>query len=177
MPRFLVLANSGRTVRLLYTRILAARPTRRVVFAGGLAASLTLLPACGALRLGEAADPIVTGSINPMSTGTIKPQLVALTVPAGDAPDGISGGDWAQAKLALDQALASPDKAASIPWDNPRTGARGTATPIGGTGSDGCREFRIGLVDTSGEHWVQGSACKDGKGAVTLNQVRVLGRA
>lgn len=169
MPRFQVLANSGRTLRLLYTRIRAGGPTRRMVVAGGLAASLAALPACGSLRLGEAADPIVTGSI--------KPQPVALTVPVGDAPEGIASGDWAQAKLALDQALASPDKAASIPWDNPRTGARGTATPLGTTGGDGCRDFRIGLVDTTGEHWVQGSACKDGKGAVTLNQVRLLGRA
>ncbi|MEP9378897.1 RT0821/Lpp0805 family surface protein [Aquabacter sp. CN5-332] len=126
------------------------------------------LPGCGALRLGEA-DPMVTGSI--------KVQPVSLPVPAGDAPSGIATSDWAQAKLALDQALISRDKAASIPWDNPKTGARGTATPIGASDADGCRDFRIGVVDGTGEHWVQGSACRDTKGAVSLSQVRVLGRA
>lgn len=127
------------------------------------------LAGCGAMRLGEPADPMVTGSI--------KVQPASLPLPSGEAPTGIAAGDWAQAKLALDQALASPDKAASIPWDNPKTGARGTATPIGAAGADGCREFRIGVVGTAGEQWVQGAACKDGKGAVSLSQVRVLGRA
>lgn len=140
-----------------------------MVVAGSLLAGLAFLPACGTMRLGEPADPIVTGSI--------KPQPVALRVAVGDAPEGISAGDWMQAKLALEQALASPDKAASIPWGNPGTGARGTATPIGATGADGCRDFRIGLVNTAGEQWVQGSACKDSRGAVNLSQVRLLGRA
>ncbi|MEW6255536.1 MAG: RT0821/Lpp0805 family surface protein [Pseudomonadota bacterium] len=110
-------------------------------------------------------------------TGSVKIQQAALTVPEGEAPSGIVASDWAQAKIALDQALASPDKAASIPWDNPKTGARGTATPIGSAGADGCREFRIGVVGAAGEQWVQGSACKDAKGGVSLSQVRVLGRA
>ncbi|WP_164738468.1 RT0821/Lpp0805 family surface protein [Aquabacter cavernae] len=132
-------------------------------------AAIWALAGCGALRLGEPADPMITGSI--------KVQPASLPVPSGEAPSGIAAGDWAQAKLALDQALASPDKAASIPWDNPKTGARGTATPIGTAGADGCREFRIGVVGTGGEQWVQGAACKDGKGAVMLSQVRVLGRA
>ncbi len=121
------------------------------------------------MRLMEPADPMVTGSV--------KVQQAALSMPEGDAPSGIAPGDWAQAKLALDHALASPDKAASIPWDNPKTGARGTATPIGAAGADGCREFRIGVVGATGEQWVQGAACKDAKGAVSLSQVRVLGRA
>ncbi|OYX88331.1 MAG: hypothetical protein B7Y84_08895 [Azorhizobium sp. 32-67-21] len=92
-----------------------------MVVAGGLLAGLAVLPACGTMRLGETADPIVTGSI--------KPQPVALRVAVGDAPEGISAGDWMQAKLALEQALASPDKAASIPWDNPGTGAAAPRRP------------------------------------------------
>ena len=165
----LVPEHPGLTARLLYRRIRAYRTARRMVVAGALLSGLAVLPACGSMRIGETADPIVTGSI--------KPQPVALQVTGGDAPDGVSPGDWTQAKLALEQALASPDKAASIPWDNPGTGARGTATPIGAAGADGCRDFRIGLVNTAGEQWVQGSACKDSRGMVNLTQVRLLGRA
>ncbi len=135
----------------------------------GLLLCMLLLPGCGAMQFGETADPIVTGSI--------KVQPVSLPVPAGDAPPGIATGDWAQAKMALEQALSSRDAAPSIPWDNAKTGARGTATPLGTAAADGCRDFRIGVVDTRGEHWVQGSACRDAKGAVSLSQVRVLGRA
>lgn len=122
---------------------------------------------CGILRFAEPADPIVTGSL--------KAQPAVYS--ADDAPAGIAGGDWALAKSALQQAIASSDTGASIPWDNPKTGARGTATPIGAATADGCRDFRIGVVDATGEQWVQGAACRDAKGTVSLSQVRVLGRA
>lgn len=169
MRRHLVLAFPSRAARLLYKAVRGTRPAGRALTAGGLLLCLAALPGCGALRLDDGSDPIVTGSV--------KVQPVSLPVPEGSAPSGIVASDWAQAKLALEQALSSRDKAPSIPWDNPKTGARGTATPIGTTDAAGCREFRIGLVDGTGEHWVQGAACRDAKGALALSQVRVLGRA
>lgn len=165
----MVISYPGRSARPLYKGVVPFRPAVRIGRGAGLLLCLWALQGCGALRLAEPADPMVTGSV--------KVQHAALTVPEGEAPTGIAPGDWAQAKLALDMALASPDKAASIPWDNPKTGSRGTATPIGTAATDGCREFRIGVVGASGEQWVQGAACKDGKGALSLSQVRVLGRA
>lgn len=110
-------------------------------------------------------------------TGSIRPRPVALPVPDGAAPKGIAAGDWAQAKLALEQALDSHQKDVSIPWENRETGARGTATPIGTARAGGCRDFTISLVDGKTEdRWIQGEACRARSGTV-VSQVRVLGRA
>ena len=140
---------------------------RRASF-GSVAAFSLALAACGTVQLPEV-DPIVTGSL--------KAQPASLPMPQGPAPDGIAPSDWAQAKIALDQALSVRELGASIPWDNPLTGARGTSTPLGALKDNGCRDFRIGIVDTKGEQWVQGEACERSRGAIDLAQVRVLGRA
>lgn len=109
-------------------------------------------------------------------TGSIRPQPVSLPISQGEVPAGIAVGDWIQARVALDQALAAKEKGASIPWDNKATGARGTATPLGAVKENKCRDFRIGVVDAKGEHWIQGEACSDANGT-TLSQVRLLGQA
>ncbi|MEP9355236.1 RT0821/Lpp0805 family surface protein [Xanthobacter sp. KR7-65] len=110
-------------------------------------------------------------------TGSIRPTPAALRVPEGAPPKGVLARDWDAAKLALDQALASREKDVSIPWDNPETGARGTATPVGPARAGGCRDFMISLVDAKAtDRWIQGEACRAGTGT-TLSQVRVLGRA
>lgn len=109
-------------------------------------------------------------------TGSIRATPASLPVPEGPAPKGITAGDWTQAKIALDQALAARGGDVSVPWDNPETGARGTATPVGPTQA-GCRAFMISLVDgKSADRWVQGEACKGRTGTV-LSQVRLLGSA
>ncbi|WP_198019017.1 RT0821/Lpp0805 family surface protein [Azorhizobium doebereinerae] len=132
---------------------------------------LTLaLSGCGTLGLRDD-DLLVTGSIKPL------PVSLAVAAPEGAPPAGIAAGDWTQAKLALDTALSAKEEAPSIPWENKATGAHGTATPLGAPKDNKCRDFRIGVVDKGGEHWVQGEACRDGKGLVTLGQVRLLGQA
>ncbi|QRG08514.1 hypothetical protein EZH22_09620 [Xanthobacter dioxanivorans] len=109
-------------------------------------------------------------------TGSVRPTPAAYHVPEGAAPSGVSAGDWAQAKIALDQALAARSKDASIPWENRDSGARGTATPIGTARGSGCRDFMISLVDgKAADRWIQGEACK-GRSGTVLSQVRVLGR-
>ncbi|BAF87196.1 hypothetical protein AZC_1198 [Azorhizobium caulinodans ORS 571] len=122
---------------------------------------------CGALIRDD--DALVTGSI--------KPQPVSLAVPQGAPPAGIAVSDWMQAKLALEGALAAKEEGASMPWENKATGAHGTATPVGALKDNKCRDFRIGIVDHRGEHWVQGEACRDTRGITLLNQVRILGQA
>lgn len=152
----------------LYRAIGGRRTAVRPLVAVGLLGATLALSGCGSLLGMSDDDQLVTGSL--------KPQPVALSIPVGEAPQGIASTDWAQAKVALDQALKSREAGASMPWQNTVTGARGTSTPLGTVKDNGCRDFRIGVVDTSGEHWVQGEACRDGKGT-TLSQVRVLGRA
>lgn len=145
-------------------------PWREVLRRGLGAALLLATVACaGCSALPQADDDLVTGSI--------KPRQASLKLPDGDAPKGIAVADWAAAKLALDQALASGEKDISVPWENADTGARGTATPIGATRSGGCRDFMIAVVDgKTDDRWVHGEACR-ARGETVLSQVRVLGRA
>lgn len=136
--------------------------------AGLVVAAAALLAGCASVGAIED-EPVITGSI--------RATPASLKVPDGDAPKGIAVSDWTQAKLALDQALAARSQDVSVPWDNPETGARGTATPVGPARAGGCRDFMISLVDgKSADRWVQGEACK-ARGATVLSQVRVLGRA
>ena len=81
--------------------------------------------------------------------------------------------DLAYAKAAASEVLRRGEKDASLDWENPRTGARGTVTPIASAyNQDGqtCRDFLASYVSDRVQSWMQGEACQD-KGAW---QVRTL---
>jgi hypothetical protein len=81
--------------------------------------------------------------------------------------------DLAYAKAAASEVLRRGEKDASLDWENPATGARGTVTPIATAYTqDGqtCRDFLASYVRESVQSWMQGEACRD-KGAW---QVRTL---
>lgn len=49
-------------------------------------------------------------------------------------------------------------------WENPRSGARGTITPIAAVYRDNgtaCRDFLVSYVHDKTEAWMQGEACHD----------------
>ena len=76
-------------------------------------------------------------------------------------------GDLAYARAAASDVLNRGDKDASAPWENPRTGARGTVTPIASAYTqDGqtCRDFLASYVSGRSQAWMQGEACKQNKG-------------
>jgi hypothetical protein len=53
------------------------------------------------------------------------------------------------------------------PWENPRTGARGTIAPIAAVYRDNgveCRDFLVSYVHDKAEAWMQGEACHTGAG-------------
>ncbi len=92
----------------------------------------------------------VTGSINPPPGAKSASKL---------PPDD----DLAYAKAAVSKLLAYGSKYASLPWENPSTGARGTITPITSAYSAGgqtCRDFLASYVKGTSEAWLQGEACK-----------------
>jgi hypothetical protein len=96
-------------------------------------------------------------------TGSISPPPGAKQV--GDLPPDT---DLAFARAAVSELLSSANKDASMPWENPRSGARGTVTPIASAYSqDGqtCRDFLASYVSGSSQAWLQGEACKHEKGA------------
>ncbi len=82
--------------------------------------------------------------------------------------------DLAYAKAAASEVLKRGDRDASQDWENPRTGARGTVTPMSTAHvQDGqtCRDFLASYVNKTEQAWLQGEACKEAQGEW---QVRAL---
>lgn len=97
-------------------------------------------------------EPETTGSI------TQSPRAEASVIPDSDL-------SYAQA--AAIEVVTKDDKNISQSWENPRTGARGTVTPLARTSSaDGmvCRDFLASYVTGTAEAWWEGQACKLGEG-------------
>ncbi|HEY4982950.1 MAG TPA: RT0821/Lpp0805 family surface protein [Pseudolabrys sp.] len=97
-------------------------------------------------------------------------QTASITPPPGTKqvsnlpPDA----DLAFARVAVSEVLSRRAKDASVPWENPRSGARGTVTAIASAYTqDGqtCRDFLASYVNGSSQAWLQGEACKQRKGA------------
>jgi hypothetical protein len=71
--------------------------------------------------------------------------------------------DLAVARAAVSEFLGRGGSDSSMPWENPRTGARGTITPIASAyNQDGatCRDFLASYVRDGNEAWMQGEACR-----------------
>jgi surface antigen len=87
--------------------------------------------------------------------------------------------DLTLAKAAATEVLATGKKDASRPWENPRTGARGTVTPIATAyNQDGftCRDFLASHVHGVKETWYQGGACRVHGGRWQVRDIRPLQR-
>jgi len=87
--------------------------------------------------------------------------------------------DLAYAKAAASEVLRRGEKDASLDWENPSTGARGTVTPIASSYSqDGqtCRDFLASYVSERVQSWMQGEACQD-KGAWEVRTLKPWNRS
>lgn len=115
-------------------------------------------------------DDVVTGSVS-ARPASLRGEPV---------PEGVASGDWAIARLALGEALSAKTGAPSVPWENYASATRGTVTPIGELAQrEGatCREFLMSFVRDSDESWLQGEACRTGRGnAWKVDQARLLQR-
>ena len=81
--------------------------------------------------------------------------------------------DLELARAAAAQALAADGK--SVPWENPRTGARGTVTPLANAYTqDGflCRDFLASYVHDGAESWLQGEGCRVHQGKWEVRALR-----
>jgi surface antigen len=70
-------------------------------------------------------------------------------------------------RTAAREVLARNEATISEPWENPRTGARGTVTPIAKPYTAAgltCRDFLASYVRGGSEAWLQGEACRDEHG-------------
>lgn len=137
------------------SRLWRAAPGRLAAAAVGLSLSLAL-GGCsyqlGALSGKEAGKSEHSGSI------AAQPVAAKVTESAAE-------GDLALAKRAATELLARGAKDASQSWENPRTGARGTVTPLASAyaqGSTVCQDFLASYVRGDQESWYQGGACRQG---------------
>ena len=95
------------------------------------------------------------------NTGSIRPAMPRQK--AALPPEN----DLAVAVAAVREVLTKGGKETSVPWENPRTGARGTITPIASSHSqDGltCQDFLASYVRDGAESWLQGEACRADRG-------------
>lgn len=87
--------------------------------------------------------------------------------------------DLAVAKAAVVELFSRGSKDASQPWENPRTGARGTITPIATAYTqDGalCRDFLASYLRDEKQSWLQGGACRKGS-KWEVRDIRPLNRS
>ncbi len=94
--------------------------------------------------------------------------------PAASAGAQLADSDVAIAKAAALDAV-SRGQDASLPWENPATGARGTVTPLANAYTqDGftCRDFLASYVRGGAESWLQGEACRVHRGQWEVRQMR-----
>ena len=97
---------------------------------------------------------------------------MAVPKPAAETP---AEGDLAMARAAASEVLTKGGKHTSLPWENPKTGARGTVTPLASTyQQDGitCRDFLASYVRNGSESWLQGEACRAERGKWEVRNLR-----
>ncbi len=111
----------------------------------------------GSLFGNDESKPEYTSSVAPKPSGT--PASVDMAEP-----------DLAYAKAAAVEVVMRGGQSKSASWENPRTGARGTVTPIATAyAAEGttCRDFLASYVRQGAEAWLEGAACRsDGKWVV-----------
>lgn len=120
----------------------------------------------GSLFGQDAPKQDVTGSV-PATSKSAMPVAATADVPADN--------DLAYARAAATAALAMDGKTTSVPWENPRTGARGSVTPIAAAYTqDGfvCRDFLASYVHKGAESWLQGEGCRVHEGKWEIRAMR-----
>jgi len=155
--------------RRLYSRCGRARLWRGLPAAAGL----LLAFGTGGCSLSYQLDSFLGGD-KPETTGSI---ASSEAKPAADLPP---DNDLAYARIAASEVLRRNEQNASLPWENPRSGARGTVTPIASAYvQDGrtCRNFLASYVKGKSESWLEGAACKEAKGGWEIRSLKPAKRS
>jgi surface antigen len=118
------------------------------------------------LAANDGGEDAVTGSIAP----------VAQPGQSSRAP-GASATDLAYARAAATNAVAYAGKDASVPWQNPQTGAGGNIMPLDMSyGESGlpCRDFLASYVHGTAQDWLRGAACRGASGSWEVTRLQPL---
>ena len=128
-------------------------------------AALSAALGCAGCSVGQL-DNIYASADKADRTGSISPAKPAAEMP----PES----DLVFTKVAVTQVLNKSGNDASEPWENPKSGARGTVTPITSAYSQAgqtCRDFLASYVNAASQSWLQGAACKQ-KGAWEVRSLK-----
>jgi surface antigen len=110
----------------------------------------------------------VTGSINASDNP-------AAGSPAKASPQ--ADLDLAYARAAATEALSRGSRDASLPWQNPHSGARGNITPLATSYSEAgmaCRDFLASYMHGDAQDWLEGAACRSASGAWEIKRLKPL---
>ena len=83
--------------------------------------------------------------------------------------------DLAIARAAVNEVLTKGGKHTSLRWENPKTGAHGTVTPLALTYQQSgvtCRDFLTSYVKNGSASWLQGKACHARRGKWEVRNLR-----
>ena len=165
----------------------SVRP-RRLPVGPGLALAALLALGCGGCAmtmelgsfLSDKSDKDEPAKVTQVDRGDARDVTGSLALQSKKT-EGANGGihpvDWKLTSAALREALGQKEEGASIPWQNPDTGSRGTVTPVATAYiKDGfaCRNFIASHVGEGRESWYEGTACRVHRGEWDIRTARPL---
>ena len=124
----------------------------------------------------QLASLVSTAGSAPQVTGTINPSAKASS---GTPSKGCSQAelDLAYARAAAAEALSRDSRDASLPWQNPRSGAGGNITPLATSYSEAgmdCRNFLASYMHGDAQDWLEGAACRTASGTWEVRRLKPL---
>ncbi len=116
----------------------------------------------------DESGPQVTGTVNPSAN----PSSATLSKNSSQAEL-----DLGYARAAAAEALSRGSRDASLPWQNPHSGARGNITPLATSYSEAgmaCRDFLASYMHGESQDWLEGAACRTASGAWEVRRLKPL---
>jgi surface antigen len=124
----------------------------------------------------QLASLVSTDDSGPQATGSIK---VSDSAPSGASPKASPQAelDLAYARAAAADALSRGSRDASLPWQNPHSGARGNITPLATSYSEAgmaCRDFLASYMHGDVQDWLEGAGCRGASGTWEIKRLKPL---
>jgi surface antigen len=124
----------------------------------------------------QLASLVSTDDSGPQATGSIKASdNVSSGAPAKASPQAEL--DLAYARAAAADALSRGSRDASLPWQNPHSGARGNITPLATSYSEAgmaCRDFLASYMHGDVQDWLEGAGCRSASGTWEIKRLKPL---
>lgn len=122
------------------------------------------------------ASLVSTDNSDPQATGAVASPSTAAAADKS-APSPRVELDLAYAREAISNVLLHGGKDASVPWQNPQTGAGGNIMPLASSYTEAgvpCRDFLASYVHGESQDWLQGAACRTTHGTWEVKRLKSL---